>query len=66
MDTQANVDFVYLVDGQTAIPENFIAKFSGQKQPPVVYSRGNEVLVWFVTDKTSTGDGWQFHYKAID
>lgn len=66
IDTQANVDFVYLVDGQTAIPENFIAKFSGQKQPPIVYSRSNVVLVWFVTDKTSTGQGWQFHYELVN
>ena len=65
MDTQANVDFVYLVDGQTAIPQNFIAKFSGQNIPPVVYSRTNEVLVWFVTDKFSTGQGWKFHFEAF-
>jgi hypothetical protein len=66
MDTQANVDFVYLVDGKTAIPENFIAKFSGQNIPPVVVSRGNEVLVWFVTDKTTTGQGWRLHYEVYE
>jgi len=66
MDTQANVDYVYLVDGQTAIPENFIAIFSGQNIPPVVYSRTNEVLVWFVTDKSSTGQGWQLHYETVE
>jgi hypothetical protein len=66
LDTQAKVDFVYLVDGQTAIPENFIAKFSGQNIPPVVVSRTNEVLVWFVTDKSSTGQGWTFHYETIE
>ena len=66
MDTQANVDFVYLVDGKTAIPENFIAKFSGQNIPPVVVSRTNEVLVWFVTDKSSTGQGWHFQYETFD
>ncbi len=66
MDTQPNVDFVYLVDGKTAIKENIIAKFSGQNQPPVVVSRTNEVLVWFVTDKTSTGQGWQFYYEVVE
>ena len=66
MDTQPNVDFVYLVDGKTAIRENIIAKFSGQNQPPVVISRTNEVLVWFVTDKTSTGQGWQFYYEMVE
>jgi len=66
IDTQANVDFVYFVDGKTAIPENFIAKFSGQNMPPVVVSQSNEVLVWFVTDSSSTGQGWRFHYEAIE
>jgi len=66
IDTQPNVDFIYLVDGQTAIPENFIAKFSGQNIPPVVFSRTNTVLVWFVTDNFSTGQGWQFHYETIE
>lgn len=66
MDTQANTDFVYLVDGQTAVPERFIAKFSGQNLPPVVVSRTNEVLVWFVSDSNSTGLGWQFHYEAVE
>jgi len=66
MDTQANVDFVYIVDGTTAIPENFIAKFSGQNIPPVVISRTNEVLVWFVTDSFSTGKGWQFKYELFE
>ena len=65
MDTQGNIDFVYLVDGRTAIPENLIAKFSGQTLPPVVVSRSNDVLVWFVTDKTVTGQGWRFHYEAF-
>ena len=66
MDTQPNIDFVYLVDGKTAIPENFIAKFSGQNIPPVVVSRTNEVLVWFVTDSSSTGQGWQFQYETLE
>ncbi len=66
MDTQPNVDFVYLVDGKTAIPANIIAKFSGNNQPPVVFSRTNEVLVWFVTDNAVTAQGWQFHYETVE
>ncbi len=66
MDTQGNIDFVYLVDGQTVLPENIIAKFSGQNKPPIVFSRSNEVLVWFVTDGDTTGQGWQFHYEAVE
>ncbi len=65
MDSEPNVDFVYLVDGRTAIPANFIAKFSGQNLPPIVYSKTNEVLIWFVTDKANSGQGWQFHYETV-
>jgi hypothetical protein len=63
--TQSNVDFIYLADGKTVIPENVFAMFSGYNTPPVVYSRTNEIVVWFVTDKTLTGRGFQFHYEFV-
>jgi len=66
MDTQANTDFVYLVDGKTAIPENIFAMFSGRKLPPIVFSRTNEVLIWFVTDPDTTGQGWQLRYESVE
>ena len=66
MDTQSNVDFVYLVNGQTAIPDRVFAKFSGDNIPPIVYSSSNEVLIWFVTDTKTTGNGWRFKYEIID
>ncbi len=66
MDTQANVDFVYLVDGRTAVPDHIIAKFSGQNIPPVVFSRTNEVLVWFVSDKSLSMQGWRLSYETVD
>jgi serine protease len=66
MDTQANVDYVYLVDGETAVPENIFAKFSGQNVPPVVYSRSNIVLVWFVTDGKVNGQGWRMFYDVVE
>ena len=66
MDTEGNVDFVYLVDGQTAVPERIFAKFSGQNIPPVVTSRTNEVLIWFVTDGQTTGKGWQFTWESVE
>lgn len=66
MDTQANIDYVYIVDGRSVIRENYIALFSGQNKPPIITSRTNEVLIWFVSDKTTTGKGWSFHYEAIE
>ncbi len=66
MDTQGNVDFVYLIDGSTVLSEHIFAKFSGQQLPPVVTSSANEVLIWFVTDGNGTGQGWQVRYEAVE
>ena len=66
MNTQANVDYVYLFDGERAIPEYTIAQFSGNNIPPGVISRTNTVLIWFVTDDKISGKGWQLRYKFVD
>lgn len=65
MATEGNVDFVYLVDGKTALPERIFAKFSGHNLPPVVSSKSNEVLVWFVSDSRSVGKGWRFSWEVV-
>jgi hypothetical protein len=65
-DTQAATDFLYLFDGESTLPENIIARFSGPDIPPVVTSRTNRVLVWFVTDSRVTGEGWTLEYEAVD
>lgn len=66
MDTEPNVDFVYLVNGITAIQDNIFAKFSGSTQPPTVFSSSNKVLIWFVTDSNNTRGGWRFNYEILD
>lgn len=66
IDTEPNVDFVYLINGQTAIPDRIFAKFSGNNMPPIVFSLSNEVLIWFVTDSQKNGKGWRFNYEIID
>jgi hypothetical protein len=63
-DTEPAVDFVYLFDGESSIPGNLIAKFSGPEIPPQVTSRTNSVLVWFVSDGRNTGKGWKMTYTA--
>jgi hypothetical protein len=63
-DTEAKVDFVYLFDGESTIPGNMIAKFSGPNIPPEVSSRSNSVLLWFVTDDRGSGGGWKLTYTA--
>ncbi|QOD60986.1 S8 family serine peptidase [Polaribacter haliotis] len=66
MDTEPNVDFVYIADGESLVQENIFAKFSGNNLPPVVSSNSNKVLVWFITDKKNTKKGWEFKYEFVD
>jgi serine protease len=66
MDTEPNVDFVYIADGERLLTENIVAKFSGNTLPPLVTSNTNKVLVWFITDKKTTGKGWKFTYTFVD
>jgi len=65
MDTQANIDYVWIFDGTSTIPDNLLAKFSGNNIPPVITSLSNEVLIWFVTDGTTTGKGWKLKYETV-
>lgn len=65
-DTQAATDFVYLFDGESTRMEEIIGRFSGPGIPPVVTSRTNQVLVWFVTDSRVTGDGWTLEFEAVE
>jgi hypothetical protein len=65
-DTQAKIDFVYIFEGTTALQENATAKFSGPNLPPVIVSRSNQVLVWFITDESITGKGWRLKYSFTD
>ena len=66
MDTQGNIDFVYVFNGSGTLQENLLAKFSGQNLPPIIISPYNEVLIWFVTDSEKTGAGWNLKYTATD
>lgn len=66
MDTQANVDFVWIFDGKATLPDNLLAKFSGANIPPVITTLSNEVLIWFVTDSTTSGKGWKLKYEAVE
>lgn len=66
MDTQANVDFVWIFDGTATLPDNLLAKFSGTNIPPVINTLSNEVLIWFVTDATTTGKGWELKYETVE
>lgn len=65
-DTEANVDFVWIFDGTKALPENVIAKFSGEKIPPEVISRSNKIKVWFITNENNSKKGWVLNFNGVD
>ncbi len=65
LDTQPNVDYVWIFDGSTTHPDFLLAKFSGNLPPPIIQSVTNEVLVWFVTDGNTTGKGWKLKFTAL-
>ena len=64
-DTEAKIDYVWIFDGEVTNPEYLVAKFSGSEIPPEVTSRTNTVLVWFVTNETHTGNGWQMQFSGV-
>lgn len=66
IDTQPNVDFLWIFDGHETHQENLIAKFSGNNTPPAITSLSNTLLIWFLSDSTITGKGWKASYILVD
>ncbi|MDA8686708.1 S8 family serine peptidase [Robiginitalea sp.] len=66
MNTEANHDLVYVFNGNSTMQESILARFSGDKLPPVITSSLNEVLVWFVSDSQKAGEGWRLRYEMTD
>jgi hypothetical protein len=65
MSTQGNLDQVHLFNGTTTQQMQLLAMFSGQTLPPAIVTPSNELLVWFVTAHTGTGQGWRMHWRAV-
>tara|TARA_B100000508_G_C11464816_1_gene281161 strand:- start:3791 stop:5539 length:1749 start_codon:yes stop_codon:yes gene_type:complete len=66
MNTQPNMDFVWIFSGSKTLEENIMAKFSGNNIPPIITSSYNEVLLWFLTNDTITKPGWTLYYTWVD
>ena len=66
LNTEPNVDYLWLFDGTSTLQERILAKFSGYKKPPVIQSVTNKLLLWFLTDKVNTGKGWKLKYRVVD
>ncbi len=66
MDTEPLVDNIWFFDGITTHPERLIAKISGNGLPRIIESQSNQMLLWFVSDKVNTGQGFRLRYKVLD
>lgn len=66
INTEATVDYVYIANGTVMLQENIVARLSGKKLPPTIYSATNELLIWFVSNGKGTKPGWKLSYKTID
>lgn len=65
MDTQPLVDYIWFFNGIETQGDNLFAKLSGTTPAPVIESSGNQVLVWFITDKFISGKGWKLRYQVL-
>lgn len=66
LNTQSNIDFIWIFAGSKSLSENLIAKFSGNNIPPIITSPTNEILLWFLSDGTTTNKGWNLNYSWVD
>ncbi|XP_026990124.1 procollagen C-endopeptidase enhancer b isoform X1 [Tachysurus fulvidraco] len=64
-DKYCRFDYVAIFNGGESDNSRRIGKFCGDNAPEPVISRGNEVLVQFVSDLSLTGAGFMAHYKSI-
>ncbi len=60
-ETEAKTDFLYFFNG-TGTHEKIMAIYSGPNIPPELTTWSNNVLIWFVTNNTNQGRGWQAEY----
>ncbi len=64
-DTQAQTDKIYLFDGDKT-NALIMAVLSGQTLPPPIVSWHNIALLWFVSDASGQGKGWQCNISFVD
>jgi len=57
-DTEAYTDHIYFFNG-AGTHEDIMAGFSGPDIPPELTTWGNQVLMWFVTNREIEGKGWK-------
>ncbi len=64
MDTEEGSDFITIYDGDSDSAP-VLGQFSGNNLPENIVSSGNKVFVTFISDDSSTGEGWFLHYSCV-
>ncbi|RFS16203.1 S8 family serine peptidase [Emticicia sp. C21] len=64
-DTEAKTDQIYFF-AEDGTEQPILAIFSGPNIPPIITSWYNKVLIWFVSNESTSAKGWKLHYQAID
>ena len=59
------MDQLHIFQGAETLQENLLALFSGPHLPPPLVSATNDLLLWFPSSSTGTGDGFSFHWKTV-
>jgi hypothetical protein len=63
--TEAHTDQLEIFQGTATLPDNLLALFSGPQLPPPLVSASNDLLLWFPSSPTGSGQGFSFHWKAV-
>jgi len=63
--TAAGLDQLHVFQGTQTLQENLLALFSGPQLPPPLVSASNDLLLWFPSSKTGTGQGFSFRWTAL-
>ncbi|MFT6033844.1 MAG: hypothetical protein ACI854_002385 [Arenicella sp.] len=58
LDTEVNVDSVYLFRGETTQQNNFLMRVSGSQLPYKAIVEQDDALLWFVSDEKNQGAGF--------
>uniref|UniRef100_H2UID2 Procollagen C-endopeptidase enhancer b n=1 Tax=Takifugu rubripes TaxID=31033 RepID=H2UID2_TAKRU len=64
-DTYCRYDYVALFNGGENDNSRRIGKFCGDRAPGVIVTKGNQLLVQFVSDLSITSDGFMAHYSSV-
>jgi len=64
-DTEASVDKIYFFNGE-GTHERIMAIFSGTELPPELTTWSHQVLVWFLSDGKTQGNGWRAEVRFVD